>query len=306
MKKLRIDYVESIKEENVDHSLHDDTIGDIIKSTISDQLVLFQETLNRYLKKKDDESKKDIKTLDDNYMKTFKELEERHQEELINLEAKIKTLETENKKLLSEVKSKKKQQKCKECEENLHQVSNLNNKLNDLKISQAAEDVRMKKHVFKRQEKVKRYKQLLIEKDQEIIEREEEIVKYQEEIYAFERKLKEKGDKLEDLVPTKEGEKASELVHDPVEELLSPVKPAENYSIDSQTIFAKTNHSSLLTLVEDAANFYKSSISSEATGDTSKEKKSEPGPETKQNSLKLKIEGVKSRGVTVKRSKALK
>ena len=296
MKKLRIDFVESIKEENVDHNLHDDNVGDIIKGTISDQLILFQETLNRSLKKKDDD-----------YLKTFKSLEERYQEDFINLKEKIKTLETENKKLLGEVKSKKKQHKCKECEENLHQVSNLENKLNDLQISHAAEDVRMKKHVFKRQEKVKRYKHLLMEKDQEIIEREEEIVKYQEEIYAFERKLKEKGDTFEDLVPTKEGEKTSELRHDPVDELLSPVKPAENNSIDSQTIFDKTNHSSLLTLVEDAAKFYKSSISSDETGEPSKEKISEPiCSKTKPDSLKQKIEGVKKRGVTVKRNKALK
>ena len=300
MKKLRIDLVESIKEENVDHKILGDEIGDIIKVTISDQLVLFQETLNRLLKKKDDNSKKYIKTLDDNYMKTFKDLEEKHQEEFINLEAKIMKLEAENKKLLGEVKSKKKQQKCKECVENLH-------KLNELKISKEAEDVRMKKHVFKRQEKVKRYKQLLMEKDQEIIEREEEIVKYREEIYAFERKLKEKGDKIEDLVPTKEGEKTSELRYDPVEELLSPIKPAENYSNASQTTLNKTNHSALLTLVEDAAKFYKSSISSDATGETSEEKKSESAfPETKPDSLKQKIEGVKSRGVTVKRSKGQK
>ena len=285
MKKLRIDLVESIKEENVDHNLPADNFGDIIKGAISDQLVLFQETLTRILKKKDDETKENIKTIEGNYMKTIKNLEETYQEEFNNFEAKIKKLENENKKLTSEIKTKKKQQKCKECED-------LKTKLNDLKISQAAEDLRMKKHVFKRQEKVKRYKQLLMDKDQEIMEKEEQIAKYQEELYAFEEKLKQKDDKSEDPAPAEDGDETPEIEHDPIDELLSPVKPTENNRISSPISKTK-NHSSLLTLVESA-------ISSFATGEISQEKKGDS------DSLGKKIEGFKSRGINVKRSKAAK
>ena len=277
MKKLRIDFVESIKEENVDHNLPAE-IGDIMKSAISEQLVLFQETLSRLLKKKDDETKENNKTTEDNYMKTIKNLQETYQEEFKNFEAKNKKLENENKKLTCEIKAKKKQQKCKECED-------LKTQLNDLKISQAAEDLRMKKHVFKRQEKVKRYRQLLMEKDQEIMEKEEQIV-------AFEEKLKQNNDKSEDAVPAEDGDKTPEIEHDPIDELLSPVKPTENNLISSPISKTK-NHSSLLTLVESA-------ISSFATGETSREKKSDA------DSLGEKIEGFKSRGINVKRSKAAK
>ena len=284
MKKLRIDFVESIKEENVDHNLPAE-IGDIMKSAISEQLVLFQETLSRLLKKKDDETKENNKTTEDNYMKTIKNLQETYQEEFKNFEAKNKKLENENKKLTCEIKAKKKQQKCKECED-------LKTQLNDLKISQAAEDLRMKKHVFKRQEKVKRYRQLLMEKDQEIMEKEEQIVKYQEEIYDFEEKLKQKDDKSEDPVPAEDGDKTPEIEHDPIDELFSPVKPSENNLISSP-ISKTQNHSSLLTLVESA-------ISSFATGDISQEKKSDP------DSLGEKIEGFRSRGINVKRNKAVK
>ena len=285
MKKLRIDFVESIKGENVDHNLPAENFGDIIKSAISDQLVLFQETLTKLLKKKEGENKENIKTIDDNYMKTIKNLEETYQEEFKNFEARNKKLEDENKKLTCEIKAKKKQQKCKECED-------LKTQLNDLKISQAAEDLRMKKHVFKRQEKVKRYRQLLMEKDQEIMEKEEQIVKYQEEIYTFEEKLKQKDDKSKDSVPAEDGDKTPEIEHDPIDELFSPVKPSENNLISSP-ISKTQNHSSLLTLVESA-------ISSFATGDISQENKSDP------DSLGEKIEGFRSRGINVKRNKAVK
>ena len=304
MKHIKLDDM-AIKAEKFDHL--DTNIGDIIKDSIREQLVIFQDILNTLLKRKDEEAKERIKTIDDDCKKSIKNLEETYQEEFLKFEARNKRLETEtkelkieNEKLQSEneklqtenkkfqtenkkleQKSKKKQPKCVECVENFNRVTDLEKQLSDSKISRTAEDIRMKRHIFKRQEKIKRYKQLLIEKDQEIMEKEESIVKYQEEIFAFEEKLKVNFDKDEDLVPAEEGTEKDEdlptkdgeekLV--PIDELLSPLKDAEDNN--SSALLGNKNHSSLLAMVENAAKYYKSSSSSEETGEPSEEKKND-------------------------------
>ena len=80
MKRIKIDSM-AIKVEKFDHFSDVTDISDIIKGSIRDDIVIFQEILKRLLKKKDDEAKERIKTIDDEFNK---------------LEGRIKKLETEN------------------------------------------------------------------------------------------------------------------------------------------------------------------------------------------------------------------
>ena len=278
MKHIKIDSM-AIKAEKFDH--FDANISDIIKGSIRDQIVIFHEILNRLLKKKDDEAKERIKSIDDEFNKLEgrnKRLETENMKlhtENMKLHTENMKLQTENKKLQNKNKSKKKQPKCVECVD-------LERQLSDSQNSRTAEDLRMKKHIFKRQEKVKRYKLLLIEKDKEIMEKEDSIAKYQEEIYAFEEKLKENDDHDEDLVSAEKGKEKDEKDEDlptnegneklvPIDELMSPLKDAEDNIMS--TLHGQKNHSSLLDMVENAAKYYKSAVPSDETREASEDKK---------------------------------
>ena len=280
MKRIKIDSM-AIKVEKFDHFSDVTDISDIIKGSIRDDIVIFQEILKRLLKKKDDEAKERIKTIDDEFNKLegrIKKLETENMKihaENMKLHTENMMLQTNNKKLQNYKKSKKKQPKCVECVD-------LERQLSDSRNSRTAEDLRMKKHIFKRQEKVKRYKLLLIEKDKEIMEKEESIVKYQEEIYAFEEKPKENDNHDEDPVSSEQGKEKDEKDEDlpikegeeklvPIDELMSPSKDAEDNN--RSTLHSQTNHSSLLDMVENAAKYYKSAISSDETREASEDKK---------------------------------
>ena len=110
----------------------------------------------------------------------------------------------------------------------------------------------------------------------------ESIVKYQEEIYAFEEKPKENDNHDEDPVSAEKGKEKDEKDEDlpikegeeklvPIDELMSPSKDAEDNN--RSTLHSQTNHSSLLDMVENAAKYYKSAISSDETREASEDKK---------------------------------
>ena len=253
MKRMKVDSGKCIQKEQIDP----DVLCDIIKDSLSDNLLSFQEELLLLLKEKDDK----IQKMEKEHQEIIKNIIDDHQEKYSQLEA-------ENLQL-----KRKRNPRCKECDAKSKKVSDLEQKLEESKRHQASEDVRMKTHIFKRQEKLKRYRALLTEKD-------EEIEKFQEEIFALEEKLKEipVDDATVDglLSPEKPEE-------DPVDELLSPMKPEENPS------YSSTNP--LFLLVENTTKFYKSALDDS-------DKQSDP------DSVEEKIEGIKSRGVNVKRRKS--
>ena len=159
------------KKAKVTHDDKEKVLIDLVHRSLKSKLIDFEEKLENALR-----FKESYKKSHDEEMKRLKEKIDSMQEKMKNQESKIDSLTKENKVLIS-----KSNEKCKDCEEKHKELEEMKNK-----------DNKRLEQIFKRQTKLKQYKEILETRDKSIMELEDENDELKEEVDALKEQLSSK------------------------------------------------------------------------------------------------------------------
>merc|ERR1712189_8729 len=159
------------KKAKVTHDDKEKVLIDLVHRSLKSKLIDFEEKLENGLR-----FKESYKKSHDEEMKRLKEKIDSMQEKMKNQESKIDSLTKENKILIS-----KSNEKCKDCEEKHKELEEMKNK-----------DNKRLEQIFKRQTKLKQYKEILETRDKSIMELKDENDELKEEVDALKEQLSSK------------------------------------------------------------------------------------------------------------------